>query len=77
MPPSSASASTARRAGYRRCCSSTGGSKASGRTSGSGGRLDVTVEPFGRIATDVREAAGAEAERLATFLGGKLSWKWA
>jgi hypothetical protein len=36
----------------------------------------VTVEPFGRIATDLREAAGAEAERLATFLGGDLALTW-
>jgi len=38
-----------------------------------GRRLDVTVEPFGRIAKDVNAAATAEAERLAAFLGGELA----
>ncbi len=36
-----------------------------------GGRLTVTVEPFGRPSAAVRAGAEAEAERLASFLGGR------
>jgi hypothetical protein len=38
-----------------------------------GARLDVRVEPFGRISNHVRAAAIAEAERLASFLDAQLS----
>lgn len=41
-----------------------------------GKRLDVVVEPFGRVSARVRKAAGEEAERLARFLGGSLSVRW-
>jgi len=42
-----------------------------------GSRVEVTIEPFGKVAAWVRRAAGEEAERLAEFLGGglKLNWK--
>jgi uncharacterized protein YcaQ len=42
-----------------------------------GDALGVTVEPFGRAGKDVKAGAEAEAERLAAFLGGKLSLSWA
>jgi hypothetical protein len=41
-----------------------------------GDRLAVAVEPFGRAGKDVRTGAETEAERLAAFLGGKLSLSW-
>jgi len=43
-----------------------------------GGRVEVTVEPFGdgKTPTWVRRAAGDEAERLAAFLGGGLDLIW-
>jgi hypothetical protein len=42
-----------------------------------GRRLAVTVEPFGRYAKARRGAVEAEAERLAAFLGGALSLRFA
>jgi len=42
-----------------------------------GGRLAVTVEPFGRRTAAVKAGVEAEAERLADFLGGELSLTWA
>lgn len=41
-----------------------------------GRRLLVTIEPFGRLAAADRRAAGAEAERLAAFLGGEAALAW-
>jgi len=38
--------------------------------------VSVTVEPFTRQPAWVREGAQAEAERLATFLGGALAFDW-
>jgi hypothetical protein len=38
----------------------------------SGDAIAVTIEPFKRLSKEVREAAEAEAGRLATFLGGSL-----
>ena len=42
-----------------------------------GPRLEVTIEPFGRVPKWARLQAEAEAERLAAFLGGELSVSWA
>lgn len=42
-----------------------------------GGRLAVTIAPFGRVPAAVRAAAEGEAERLAAFLGGGLALAWA
>jgi hypothetical protein len=42
-----------------------------------GTRLSVTIEPFANLADATRRAAEAEAERLATFLGGALDLTWA
>ena len=43
-----------------------------------GRRLAVEIEPFtGKVAKKVREAAGAEAARLAAFMGGDLALRWA
>jgi uncharacterized protein YcaQ len=42
-----------------------------------GRRVEVTIEPFGRLAKPVRAAAEAEAERLAAFLGGEPALTWA
>jgi hypothetical protein len=42
-----------------------------------GPRVEVTIEPFGRLAKGVRPAAEAEAERLAAFLGADLALIWA
>ena len=42
-----------------------------------GGRLGVTIEPFGRAPKWVRAQAEAESERLAVFLGGELTVDWA
>jgi hypothetical protein len=42
-----------------------------------GDRLTVTVEPFARPAAAVKAGAEAEAERLASFLGGELALDWA
>ncbi len=42
-----------------------------------GKRLLVSVEPFGRLAPKVRKRVQAEAERLASFLGGELELTWA
>ena len=39
-----------------------------------GRRLRSTVEPFGKVSRAVRGAAEAEAERLAAYLGGELSF---
>jgi hypothetical protein len=41
-----------------------------------GDRLAVAVESFGHAGKDVRTGAETEAERLAAFLGGKLSLSW-
>ena len=41
-----------------------------------GDRVEVTVEPFINLAGWVRREAETEAERLATFLGGKLTFSW-
>jgi hypothetical protein len=41
-----------------------------------GRRLEVAVEPFGRLPAAVRRGAEAEAERLAAHLGGELSLSW-
>ncbi len=40
------------------------------------GQLSLMVEPFGKLASGVREAAGAEAERLAAFFGDELALEW-
>jgi hypothetical protein len=42
-----------------------------------GTRLSVTIEPFANLPDATRRAAEAEAERLATFLGGALDLTWA
>jgi Winged helix DNA-binding domain len=42
-----------------------------------GGEVQVTVEPFGRAAKAVKAEVEAEAERLAAFVGGRLSLGWA
>ena len=42
-----------------------------------GGRLTVTVEPFGALPGAVREGAEAEAGRLAAFFGDALALEWA
>jgi hypothetical protein len=42
-----------------------------------GRRVEVTIEPFGRLAKGARPAAEAEAERLADFLGAELILTWA
>ena len=41
-----------------------------------GRRVAVEIEPFGRLPPKARKAAGAEAERLAAFLGGPLELAW-
>jgi hypothetical protein len=41
-----------------------------------GKRLDVTIEPFGRVPKWVRAQAEAEAERLAAFVDGELRVSW-
>jgi hypothetical protein len=41
-----------------------------------GSRVEVTIEPFVKTPAWVRHAAGQEAERLAAFLGGDLSFAW-
>lgn len=41
-----------------------------------GKRLEVEIEPFGRLAKPLHEAAASEAERLAAFLGGELELRW-
>ena len=41
-----------------------------------GSRVEVVVEPFVRTSAWIRRAAGFEAERLAAFLGGTLSFAW-
>lgn len=40
-------------------------------------RVVVRIEPFAQIAARARHAAEAEAERLASFLGGALEFSWA
>lgn len=47
----------------------------SGPTRPGGGRVAVAIEPFARVSAAVR--AGAEAERLAAFLGGDQEVTWA
>ena len=42
-----------------------------------GGRLRVRIEPFGALPGAVREAAEAEAGRLAAFFGEELALEWA
>jgi hypothetical protein len=41
-----------------------------------GSRVNVVVEPFRKTPAWVRREAALEAERLATFLGGKLDFGW-
>ena len=41
-----------------------------------GSRVEVVIEPFVKAPVWVRGAAGQEAERLASFLGGALSLAW-
>jgi hypothetical protein len=41
-----------------------------------GSRIEVVIEPFVKVPSWVRRAAGPEAERLAVFLGGKLTLVW-
>jgi len=41
-----------------------------------GSRVEVVVEPFVKSPAWVRRAAAQEAERLAAFLGGALSFAW-
>jgi hypothetical protein len=41
-----------------------------------GSRIEVVIEPFVKVPSWVRRAAGREAERLAVFLGGKLILVW-
>jgi hypothetical protein len=41
-----------------------------------GSGVDVVIEPFVKAPVWVRRAAGQEAERLATFLGGALRLDW-
>jgi hypothetical protein len=42
-----------------------------------GGRIEIEIEPFGRLAKADREAAGAEADALGAFLGGTAATRWA
>jgi DNA glycosylase AlkZ-like len=42
-----------------------------------GRRIAISIEPFRPQGADVREAAEAEAERVATFLGGEMRLEWA
>jgi hypothetical protein len=42
-----------------------------------GSRVEVAIEPFVRVPVWVRRGAEEEAERLARFLGGRLSLAWA
>jgi hypothetical protein len=39
-------------------------------------RVEVVIEPFGKTPAWVRTVAAQEVERLATFLGGTLSFAW-
>ncbi len=41
-----------------------------------GSRVEVAVEPFGKIAEWVKRGASEEAERLAAFFGGALKLRW-
>ena len=41
-----------------------------------GSRVEVAVQPFGKVAEWVRRAASEEAERLAEFFGGALKLRW-
>jgi hypothetical protein len=41
-----------------------------------GSRVEVMVEPFVRVTTQVRRAAAEEAERLAAFFGAPLQLTW-
>ena len=41
-----------------------------------GSSVEITIEPFIKLQPWVRRAAADEAERLAEFLGGKLSLEW-
>jgi hypothetical protein len=42
-----------------------------------GRRIAISIKPFRAQGADVRSAAGAEAERIAGFLGGDLALTWA
>ena len=42
-----------------------------------GTNVAVTVEPFSELRGRVRDGAETEAERLASFLGGRLDLSWA
>jgi hypothetical protein len=41
-----------------------------------GSRVEVSIQPFRRVAPWVRSGAAEEAERLASFLGGDLRLTW-
>jgi hypothetical protein len=41
-----------------------------------GGRLDITVEPFGRRTAALKSGVEAEAERLARYLGREPALSW-
>ena len=76
-PAECAVGSTGRRAGSRRCCWSTGGSPACGRTSGAGRPSPSRSSRSSPSSRAVRAGAEAEAEALAAFLGGELELAWA
>lgn len=42
-----------------------------------GARVEVEIEPFGKLPARNRRAAEEEAERLASFVGGRLELRWA
>jgi hypothetical protein len=42
-----------------------------------GRRIAISIEPFRAQGTEVREAAEADAERIASFLGGEMRLNWA
>ena len=73
---STRTASTAARAGCRRCCSSTGASPASGATRARAAWLGVTIEPFAAVDDAVRAGAEREAQRLAEYFGDELELAW-
>ena len=46
------------------------------RHEATGSRVDITIEPFGKVPAWVRRAAEEEAERLGAFLGGAARVQW-
>jgi hypothetical protein len=42
-----------------------------------GRRIAISIEPFRPQGAEVHEAAEAEAERIASFLGGGMRLEWA